>query len=113
MKLSNRVLDLSFSPIRKLSDKAKIVLDSGISIYHLNIGQPDIKTPEVALDAIRNYNQKTVEYSHSAGNSTYREKLSKYYETKNININADEIIVGWTITQEQRKIDDIRKDYDE
>jgi len=81
------------SPIRKLVPYAEAAKKRGVKVYHLNIGQPDIKTPEVALDAIRNYSEKTVQYSHSAGNATYREKLAKYYETKNININADEIIV--------------------
>lgn len=81
------------SPIRKLVPYAEAAKKRGVKVYHLNIGQPDIKTPEVALDAIRNFSEKVVEYSHSAGNVTYREKLAKYYETKNINITADEIIV--------------------
>ncbi len=81
------------SPIRKLVPYAEAAKKRGVKVYHLNIGQPDIKTPEVALDAIRNYNNKVVEYSHSAGNISYREKLTKYYKTKNIDINANEIIV--------------------
>jgi aspartate aminotransferase len=81
------------SPIRKLvpyADKAK---KRGVKVFHLNIGQPDIKTPEVALNAIRNYSEKVVEYSHSAGNFSYREKLAKYYKSKEIDISPDEIIV--------------------
>lgn len=81
------------SPIRKLVPYAEAAKKRGVKVYHLNIGQPDIKTPEVALDAIRNFSEKVVEYSHSAGHVGYREKLVKYYETKNINITADEIIV--------------------
>ena len=81
------------SPIRKLVPYAEEAKKRGIKVYHLNIGQPDIKTPEVALNAIRNYSEKVVQYSHSAGNQSYREKLTKYYKTKNIDIKADEIIV--------------------
>ena len=81
------------SPIRKLVPYAEAAKKRGVKVYHLNIGQPDIKTPEVALDAIRNFSEKVVEYSHSAGHTSYREKLAKYYETKNINVTADEIIV--------------------
>lgn len=81
------------SPIRKLVPYAEAAKKRGIKVYHLNIGQPDIKTPEVALDAIRNYSEKVVQYSHSAGNLSYREKLTKYYKSKNIDIQADEIIV--------------------
>jgi len=81
------------SPIRKLVPYAEAAKKRGVKVYHLNIGQPDIKTPEVALDAIRNYNEKVVQYSHSAGNASYREKLTNYYKTKNIHITSDEIIV--------------------
>lgn len=81
------------SPIRKLVPYAEKAKKRGIKVYHLNIGQPDIKTPEIALNAIRNYSEKVVQYSHSAGNQSYREKLTKYYKTKNIDVNADEIIV--------------------
>lgn len=91
--ISNKGKKMPESPIRKLVPYADAAKKRGIKVYHLNIGQPDIKTPEVALDAIRNYNEKTVQYSHSAGNLSYREKLTKYYETKNIAINADEIII--------------------
>ena len=82
------------SPIRKLvpyADKAKT---AGIKVYHLNIGQPDIETPEVALKAVRNYNHKVIEYSHSAGILSYRKKLVDYYRQYNINITPDDIIIG-------------------
>jgi aspartate aminotransferase len=81
------------SPIRKLvpfSDEAK---KRGIKIYHLNIGQPDIETPEIAMKAIRNMDMKVVEYSHSAGILSYRKKLCEYYKRFNIDLTPEEIIV--------------------
>jgi len=91
--ISNKGKKMPESPIRKLVPFAEKTKKRGIHVFHLNIGQPDIKTPEVALDAIRNYDHKVVEYSHSAGNASYREKLTKYYKSKNIDIHADEIII--------------------
>ncbi len=82
------------SPIRKLvpyADKAK---QQGKKVYHLNIGQPDIQTPEVALNAIRNFDHKVIEYSHSAGILSYRKKLTKYYQKHDIDISAEDIIIG-------------------
>ncbi|MDK2909920.1 MAG: aspartate aminotransferase [Bacteroidales bacterium] len=81
------------SPIRKLvpfADKSK---QKGIKVYHLNIGQPDIETPEVALKAIHNFHQKVIEYSHSAGIISYRRKLANYYEKIGLPVSPDEIIV--------------------
>jgi aspartate aminotransferase len=66
----------------------------GVKVFHLNIGQPDIRTPEIALDAVRKYPELLVAYSHSAGNTTYREKLVGYYSKNGIYIRPDEIIVG-------------------
>lgn len=82
------------SPIRKLVPYADEAKKRGIKVYHLNIGQPDIETPEVALNAIRHYDQKVIEYSHSAGMLSLREKLVEYYRTVNIDLSPDEIIVG-------------------
>ena len=82
------------SPIRKLVPYADEAKKKGIKVYHLNIGQPDIETPEVALNAIRNFKAKVVEYSHSAGIPSYRKKLVNYYKKHNIDITADEIIIG-------------------
>ena len=82
------------SPIRKLVPFADVAKKKGVHVHHLNIGQPDIETPEVALSAVRNYGNKVIEYSHSAGMVSLREKLTEYYETVNINVTADEIIVG-------------------
>jgi aspartate aminotransferase len=82
------------SPIRKLVPFAEAAKKRGIKVYHLNIGQPDIETPEIALNAIRNFDQKVVEYSHSAGILSYRKKLVEYYKRYNIHISADDIIIG-------------------
>ena len=82
------------SPIRKLVPYADAAKSRGIKVYHLNIGQPDIETPKVALDAIKNFNLKVIEYSHSAGILSYRKKLTEYYKKVDINITPDEIIVG-------------------
>ncbi len=91
--ISTKGKNMPESPIRKLVPYAEAAKKRGVKVYHLNIGQPDIKTPEVALDAIHNYKEKVVQYSHSAGNISYREKLTDYYKTKNIHINPEEIIV--------------------
>lgn len=81
------------SPIRKLVPYAEKAKASGKTVYHLNIGQPDIETPEVALNAIKNMDRKVIEYSHSAGFESYRNKLSAYYKSININVEPSEIIV--------------------
>jgi aspartate aminotransferase len=81
------------SPIRKLVPYAEGAKSKGIKVYHLNIGQPDIPTPEVALNAIRNISLRVVEYSHSAGNESYRRKLAGYYNNFGINIDHTDILV--------------------
>lgn len=93
-KISDKGRRMPASPIRKLvpyADKAKL---SGKKVYHLNIGQPDIDTPKVALQAIRNYDKKVVEYSHSAGIPSYRKRLPEYYSKYGIKVSPDEIVVG-------------------
>jgi len=82
------------SPIRKLVPYAEEAKKKGRTVYHLNIGQPDIETPEVALNAVRNFDQKVVAYSHSAGILSYREKLCEYYGRFDINLEPNDIIVG-------------------
>jgi aspartate aminotransferase len=82
------------SPIRKLVPYAEEAKKRGVHVHHLNIGQPDIETPEVALNAIHNYNERVIEYSHSAGILSLREKLSEYYKSVNIDVTPNEIIVG-------------------
>lgn len=81
------------SPIRKLVPYADLAQQRGRKIYYLNIGQPDIKTPEVALNAIKNNDISVLSYSHSAGFESYRKKLATYYRTIEPSINADNIIV--------------------
>ena len=84
---------MPLSPIRKLVPFAEQAKKEGVKVFHLNIGQPDIKTPDVALNAIRNSNLEVLEYSRSEGSETYREKLSEYYRKNNIQIDADNIII--------------------
>ncbi len=81
------------SPIRKLVPFAENAKKSGKKVYHLNIGQPDIKTPEVALNAIHDFSDQVVEYSHSAGFESYRNGLAKYYNNLGIDVNSNDIIV--------------------
>ncbi len=91
--ISQKGRQMPESPIRKLVPFAEAAKKRGIKVYHLNIGQPDIETPEVALDAIRNFDEKVVEYSHSAGIISYREKLVDYYKKYDIDITTDDIII--------------------
>lgn len=81
------------SPIRKLVPFSEAAKKRGTTVYHLNIGQPDIETPEVALNAIKNFDGKVLEYSHSAGFESYRKKLSAYYLKTGINVQPDDIII--------------------
>ena len=81
------------SPIRKLVPYAETAKKKGIKVYHLNIGQPDIETPKLVLDAVRNSDFKILEYSHSAGNESYRKKLTGYYHSVGIDVNAQQIII--------------------
>jgi aspartate aminotransferase len=81
------------SPIRKLVPFANDAKKKGRHVYHLNIGQPDIKTPEIALEAIRNSNIKVLSYSQSEGSEAYRNKLANYYHSKHIDVDHNEIIV--------------------
>lgn len=92
-KISDRGLAMPESPIRKLVPYAEQAKKRGLKVYHLNIGQPDILTPEVAINAIKNINMDVVEYSHSAGSESYRVKLAKYYQKIGIDVNKDELIV--------------------
>ena len=81
------------SPIRKLVPFAEAAKKKGVKVYHLNIGQPDIETPKMALDAVRHFDFKVLEYSHSAGNESYRRKLSTYYKKMGIDVDYQQIIV--------------------
>ena len=92
-KISNKGILMPESPIRKLVPFAEDAKKRGVKVYQLNIGQPDIETPKIALDAVKNNDIKVLAYSRSEGSEQYRSKLSKYYYTKNINVNSKEIIV--------------------
>jgi aspartate aminotransferase len=81
------------SPIRKLVPFSEEAKRKGRKVYHLNIGQPDIPTPEVALNAIKNIDQKVIEYSHSAGNESYRKKLAGFYRKTGINIDYTQLLI--------------------
>lgn len=92
-KVSVKGQQMPESPIRKLVPYAEIAKKKGHKVYHLNIGQPDIKTPEVALQAIKNANITVLEYSHSAGFESYRNKLSQYYKNQGLPIETQDIII--------------------
>ena len=91
--ISIRGTEMPASPIRKLAPLADAAKQRGGHVFHLNIGQPDLPTPQVAIDAIRNIDRKVLEYSPSAGYRSYREKLVGYYDKFNIKLTADDIII--------------------
>ncbi len=91
--ISKRGNEMPASPIRKLVPLADAAKAKGLHVHHLNIGQPDLPTPEVGLDAVRNIDRSILEYSPSDGIKSYREKLVSYYAKFNINVSADDIIV--------------------
>jgi len=92
-KISKKGQAMPSSPIRKLVPYAEKAKKQGKTIYHLNIGQPDIETPETMINAMHTFSQKVVEYSHSAGIESYRRKLTTYYKRYNIDLDYSEIMV--------------------
>jgi aspartate aminotransferase len=92
-KVSIKGQQMPESPIRKLVPYAEIAKKKGHKVYHLNIGQPDIKTPEVALEAVKKADISVLEYSHSAGFESYRTKLSQYYKNHGLPIDTQDIII--------------------
>lgn len=92
-QISVRGLEMPESPIRKLAPLAAAAKNRGIKVYHLNIGQPDLPTPRIALDAIRNIDRKILEYSPSQGYLSYRKKLVDYYKKYDIKVTPDDIII--------------------
>ena len=92
-KISVRGTEMPASPIRKLAPLAYDAKNRGIKVYHLNIGQPDLPTPQCAIDAIKNIDRKILEYSPSQGYLSYRQKLTGYYAKYNINLTPDDIII--------------------
>ena len=92
-KISIRGTEMPSSPIRKLAPLAEDAKRRGIKVYHLNIGQPPLPTPQVGIDAIKNIDRKILEYSPSQGYRSYREKLVNYYAKYDIRLTADDIII--------------------
>ncbi|HSC53533.1 MAG TPA: pyridoxal phosphate-dependent aminotransferase [Phnomibacter sp.] len=93
LSISQRGIAMPASPIRKLVPFAEAAKKRGTNVYHLNIGQPDIETPTTVLDAVRHSDFKVLEYSHSAGNESYRRKLVNYYKGVGVEVNHNQIIV--------------------
>src|SRR5881227_3604096 len=93
LQISQRGQVMPPSPIRKLVPYAEAAKKKGIKVFHLNIGQPDIETPPSILDAVRKADIPVLEYSHSAGNESYRRKLVSYYKSVGITINYDQILI--------------------
>ena len=83
------------SPIRKLAPFATAAKEAGKRVIHLNIGQPDIATPGVALDAVRQDTRTVIEYSPSEGFASYREGLARYYQSVQVDVTADDILVTY------------------
>lgn len=92
-QISERGKIMPPSPIRKLVPYAEAAKKKGRKVYHLNIGQPDIESPKIALESIKNIKEKVIEYSHSAGLESYRKGLAKYYQNIGIDVDHNEIIV--------------------
>lgn len=93
LQISKRGIDMPQSPIRKLAPLAYDAEDRGVKIYRLNIGQPDLPTPQKALDVLKSINRRTLEYSPSQGYRSLRQALVGYYDRYQIELNADDIII--------------------
>jgi aspartate aminotransferase len=91
--ISRKGIQMPESPIRKLVPYAEDAKKRGINVFHLNIGQPDIKTPQVALDAVKNNTLETLAYARSEGSEEYRVKLAKYYVKNNIPVTANNLVI--------------------
>ena len=92
-QISQRGAEMPASPIRKLVPFAEAAKHAGVKVYHLNIGQPDIETPPAIMEAVRKADIKVLEYSHSAGNESYRKKLVEYYKGVGIEITHHQILI--------------------
>jgi len=93
LNISSRGRQMPPSPIRKLVPFAEAAKKKGIRVFHLNIGQPDIETPPAIMDAVRKADIKVLEYSHSAGNESYRRKLVQYYKRVGIDVTHEQILI--------------------
>ncbi len=91
--ISKKGIQMPESPIRKLVPYAEDAKKRGVKVFHLNIGQPDIKTPQVALDAVKNNSIQTLAYARSEGSEEYRNKLVNYYKKHSVNVSANNIVV--------------------
>jgi aspartate aminotransferase len=91
--ISKKGIVMPASPIRKLVPYADAAKARGVKVYHLNIGQPDIPSPQTALNAVANFKNKIIEYGHSAGNLSYRKKLVTYYSKLGIDVSCDDILI--------------------
>ena len=91
--ISQRGMNMPSSPIRKLAGFADAAKKEGVKVYHLNIGQPDIETPSIMIDAVKNANLKVLEYTDSAGILSFRKKLAEYYISKGIDIDYTDILI--------------------
>ncbi|MBR1889101.1 MAG: pyridoxal phosphate-dependent aminotransferase [Alloprevotella sp.] len=91
--ISDRAKIMPFSPIRKLAPLATLAESQGVKVYHLNIGQPDLPTPKEGLDALKQVNRSTLEYSPSEGFLSYRTRLAQYYATYNISLSPEDIVI--------------------
>ena len=93
IQISQRGMDMPSSPIRKLANFAEAAKKEGVKVYHLNIGQPDIETPSIMMEAVRNADMKVLEYTDSAGILSFRKKLASYYQSKQINVDYTDILI--------------------
>lgn len=93
IQISQRGKDMPSSPIRKLASFAEAAKKEGVKVYHLNIGQPDIETPSIMMEAVRNADMKVLEYTDSAGILSFRKKLANYYQSKQINVDYTDILI--------------------
>ena len=92
-ELSHKAIQMPASPIRRLVPYAEAAKKKGTTVYHLNIGQPDIEPPVLAVEAIKNFNEKVIEYTHSAGNESYRKGLAAYYNKTGIPISPEHVMI--------------------
>ncbi len=92
-QISTKGAEMPESPIRKLVPFAEQAYKQNKKVYHLNIGQPDIKTPQKALDAVSNHNLSVLAYSRSEGSEQYRQKIADYYKSKSIDVGPSDIVV--------------------
>src|SRR6476661_6164126 len=93
LQISQRGQQMPASPIRKLVPYAEAAKKRGIKVFHLNIGQPDVETPPAILNAVKNADIKVLEYSHSAGNESYRRKLVQYYKSVGVDVTINDILI--------------------